>query len=447
MLGERREVGEHLRFPPAGCLRSLGLLALAGEHQHRPRAGGGGGLRGRAARRPPCSTSSSDDVEAPRDLEQHARLAACGSAQPRVRGVRAEEERVDAPARLRRRALQRVVDREQRRRVEQAARDARLVGRHHDAIAGLRQARDRLQAALDRPPLLGRLDVVVAVVVDGAVAVEDDELHCRELGEIGDAVHRAVQLARAARGGCARTRASLSITITLSKNASTGALQRGERFQRAGVIAALEQRAVDARGLQRASNERRSALFSSGSTHQCRVEARRHCAACLRMLPMRLLAAARLSASGSAGECAHRLQLLRHHGRAAPGSEREHRFDFVAPRSPVAQVTRAALEDEGCSQRAIAAATQRRAATSGKRLRSTQDAEHAERGAAQAEGILLAGRHLADAEQAAERIELVGERERAGDACFGQPRRRRSAAGSAPRCASATRCGSPSCSA
>jgi hypothetical protein len=44
-----------------------------------------------------------------------------------------------------------------------------------------------------------------------------------------------------------------------------------------------------------------------------------------------------------------------------------------------------------------------------------QDAQDAERGAAQAEGILVAGRHLADAEEADQRVELVGERHGTGD--------------------------------
>jgi hypothetical protein len=44
-----------------------------------------------------------------------------------------------------------------------------------------------------------------------------------------------------------------------------------------------------------------------------------------------------------------------------------------------------------------------------------QDAQHAERGAAQAEGILVAGRRLADAEEADQRVEFVGQRGGAGD--------------------------------
>src|SRR6185436_9514608 len=87
------------------------------------------------------------------------------------------EECVDAPAGQRRGALQRVVYADQRRRVEQAARDARLVGRDHHPVVRLREAGDRLQAAFERRPLGDRLDVRLAVVVDGAVPVQDNELH------------------------------------------------------------------------------------------------------------------------------------------------------------------------------------------------------------------------------------------------------------------------------
>ena len=43
---------------------------------------------------------------------------------------------------------------------------------------------------------------------------------------------------------------------------------------------------------------------------------------------------------------------------------------------------------------------------------SMQDAQHAERGAAQAKRVLRAGGPLADGEDAGQRVELVGERER-----------------------------------
>ena len=61
--------------------------------------------------------------------------------------VRAEEERVDAPALAEDHLHHLVVDGVQRRHVEEAAADARLVGRHRDAEAVLVQARDRLDRA------------------------------------------------------------------------------------------------------------------------------------------------------------------------------------------------------------------------------------------------------------------------------------------------------------
>src|SRR3954465_1442797 len=97
----------------------------------------------------------------------------------RIGLVGAEEERVDAPSGLHRGALHRVVDGDQGCRVEQAAGDSGLVGGDDDAVARLREARDRLKAAIDRPPLVRRLDEFFAVLVDRAVAIEDDKLHGR----------------------------------------------------------------------------------------------------------------------------------------------------------------------------------------------------------------------------------------------------------------------------
>ena len=76
------------------------------------------------------------------------------------------------------RAVHLGVDGVQRRHVEQAARQARLVGRDHRVPAGVVETRDRLERARDRHPFVGRLDVVVAVLVDRAVAVEDDRASC-----------------------------------------------------------------------------------------------------------------------------------------------------------------------------------------------------------------------------------------------------------------------------
>src|SRR5438046_1569555 len=219
MLGERSEIRKDLRARRQLAL-VVRLLALAGQHQHRPRARRRRGLH--IAQRIPDHVDILERyVEAPRHLEQHSRRGLAALAAGGI-GVRAEEERIDAPARLRRRALQVVVDLEEGTRREEAARDARLVGRHHDAVARLRKARDRLEAALDRAKFLERLDVMVAVVVDRAVAIEDHQLHVTSFERSAMRFIVPGSLPRKPMR-FARTRGSLSITITLSKNASTGA--------------------------------------------------------------------------------------------------------------------------------------------------------------------------------------------------------------------------------
>ena len=58
---------------------------------------------------------------------------------------------------------------------EQPPGNSGLIGGHRDTPARLRQLGNRVKAARNRAPLVRVLDVLVAVVVDGAVTVEDDE--------------------------------------------------------------------------------------------------------------------------------------------------------------------------------------------------------------------------------------------------------------------------------
>ena len=114
------------------------------------------------------------DAESRSDLGEHSGLWLAAIA-IRVRGMRAIEHRIDAPAHLQERFEHLVVDRGQRRHAEKAAADARLIGRDDDAIARLVQSRDRFEAAGNRPPLVGRFDELLAVVIDHAIAIEDDQ--------------------------------------------------------------------------------------------------------------------------------------------------------------------------------------------------------------------------------------------------------------------------------
>src|SRR3989475_12660361 len=136
--------------------------------------------------------------------------------------MRAEEHRVDAAAGLRHGPVHGVVDRDQGRGVKKTARDAGLVGGDDDAVAVLRQPRDRLQAAFERPPFGWRLDVLVAVVVDGAVAIQDDQLH---LASFERAAMRFMVTCRGPRKPIrlARTPGTLAITDHLCTTASARA--------------------------------------------------------------------------------------------------------------------------------------------------------------------------------------------------------------------------------
>ena len=131
-----------------------------------------------------------------------------------------------------------LVDRVQHRHVEEAAADAGLVGRDDDPVAGVVEPGDRLEAARHRPPLVRRLDEVLAVVVHDAVAVEDDEPHRagrdhRFGGELDHycasfemSATRFIVAAtpRSSARRLARIAGSSAITITSSKYRSTAGL-------------------------------------------------------------------------------------------------------------------------------------------------------------------------------------------------------------------------------
>jgi hypothetical protein len=173
-IHHRGQVGEDLGAgrQAAGL---VGLLALAGQDQVGHAAADEAGLQV-AQRVADRRHALQAELEALADLLEHAgfRLAAVAVVDRRVR---AEEDRVDVGADQLRLRVHLLVDRVQGRHVEQFARDARLVRRDHHAVAGLVQARDRFERAGDRNPLGRRLDEIRGVVVDDAVAVEDDQLH------------------------------------------------------------------------------------------------------------------------------------------------------------------------------------------------------------------------------------------------------------------------------
>ena len=151
------------------------MFAFAGEHKDRLSADGISGLQV-AQRIADTGHVGQIDIEAVRDVLQHARLGFAAVAAG-FRTVRAIKDCIDAGAGMRQRQMHLVVNCAQRGNVEQTAPDARLVGCQHHVAASLIEARDGLQAAGNRYPFVRVLDELGTIVIDHAVAIENDELH------------------------------------------------------------------------------------------------------------------------------------------------------------------------------------------------------------------------------------------------------------------------------
>src|SRR5690606_27714525 len=120
------------------------------------------------------------DVEAACDVLEQARLGLAAVATV-VGPVWAHEYGVHDAACLGDFAPQLGMDGIERFHREQPASDTRLIAGNDDAPVRARQARNGLEAARYGDPFIGRLDEGVAVVIDDAVAIEYDELHCASL--------------------------------------------------------------------------------------------------------------------------------------------------------------------------------------------------------------------------------------------------------------------------
>src|SRR5690606_31376387 len=207
---------------------------------------------------------------------------------------RAQEDGVDHAARLGHFTVQLGMDGIERRHVEQPARQARLIAGHHHGISGLRQAGDGGQAAGQGHPFVGRLDEGRAVLVDDAVAIENDELHCASLEMSATWFIRPCNWLSSARR-LARTAGSSAMTITSAKNASTGWRACASVLRLPAKSPACS--CACAWGCSAATAAARAC--SAGSARRAASTAPISPSAFLSRLPMRLLAAARLAASGN----------------------------------------------------------------------------------------------------------------------------------------------------
>jgi hypothetical protein len=254
----RREISEdQCAFRQAAGLR---LRALAGQHQQRlaPTAAAACRSRSVAHRR----RARQIDVEAAGNALEHAGLwfAAMAAGVDRVRAV---EDGVDASSGRQHGAVHLVVDGIQRVHVEQAATDAGLVGRHDHPITGLIEPGDGFQAARDRSPFGRRLDELLRVVVDDAVAVEDDEFHTASFEMSATALSWSKALSGGP-GGC-RAAAVVDVDHHLVEEAVDLAAHRGEHLERVGVVLVGDVR-LDQRGAIRTTRSKSAFSASSSSS-------------------------------------------------------------------------------------------------------------------------------------------------------------------------------------
>ena len=148
---------------------------LAGEYQYRAGARSNGGFEV-AQGIPDGMNIGQVDIETVADAGEHAGLGFTTFAVG-VGRVRAIENGIDAAADGLDGAIHFVVDGVERIHVEQAASDARLVGGNHDLVTGLIQPGDGFQATRQWLPFGSGFDEVDRVVIDDAVAVENDKFH------------------------------------------------------------------------------------------------------------------------------------------------------------------------------------------------------------------------------------------------------------------------------
>jgi hypothetical protein len=177
VAGKRAQVGMDLRAPWEPVWQGMAgqYRSLAGEHQVRFAARGLCGQQmlqvvtagGHAVQ--VKSVALADLLEQPRK-----RLAAGATV---VGGMGAEEDGIDPRAHRRQHLVHAGMDGVERGHVDQAAPQAGLVGGDRDMKARVIQSRNGIECAGQRGPVLRRRDERVAVMVDRAVALKDDQFH------------------------------------------------------------------------------------------------------------------------------------------------------------------------------------------------------------------------------------------------------------------------------
>src|SRR5699024_11347217 len=146
-------------------------------------------------------------------------------------------------------------------RAEQPPCHTRLVGGHHHAPSGPCQAANGFRAPGNRVPFFGRLDVGIAVMVDDAIAIQNDQLHeaSREMSATWFIMvcKRASKVSRF----CFRDSSS-DMIMTWSKNPSTASRRPASVVRLAAKFPAASCSAASGASL----SSRPASFCSAGST-------------------------------------------------------------------------------------------------------------------------------------------------------------------------------------
>src|SRR2546427_222488 len=167
-----------------------------------------------------------------------------------------------------------------------------------EAVAHAGRPIERNEASGDRPPLVGMLDELVAVVVDHAVAVEDDEFHAASL-EMSENRFMAFRISVSSASLFSRSFLSSVMTMTASKNESTGLFKDAKAFRYPAKSPESNRGFAERDAVCNASKSEISAGSLSAETSAPENDSPLF-SACRSMLAIRLFATARLAASGSA---------------------------------------------------------------------------------------------------------------------------------------------------
>ena len=165
---EDQHIGADFRLP-LDCSR-----AVAGSNQQRPgvsRPGRPDVADAVANHRHSLQRAFQPSV----DFQQHAGIGLAEGIC--LIHIRTEKHRVNLPTRILSQSVHFLVDQVQHFQIKKSPTHTGLVSGDHHPIAGMIEPGDGFQTAGQRNPFIRRFDVVIGILIDDAVAVQNDQFH------------------------------------------------------------------------------------------------------------------------------------------------------------------------------------------------------------------------------------------------------------------------------